>query len=99
MRFRNRGFDDVNIYRKFICNLYKLIRNIKKINQMGNFLSVGHPLTIYNYLEENAYKIEMILIKYICMHVRKIIQRVIVKIKHELYKTDPCSNLDKFQQN
>ena len=98
-RFKKRKFNDVNIYRKFIRNLYKLIRNIEKINQVENFLSIGHPLTTYSHLEENAYEIEVILMESICIHIRKTVQNTIQKIEHELYKNDPYSNLNKFQQN
>ncbi len=95
-RYKQRRFDDVNSYRKFIRNLYKLIKKTKTINQAENFLLLGHPLTIYSTLEEKAYDVEMIIMESICMHTRKTVQNVCQKIEHELYRTSPDPNLNKY---
>ena len=93
---RQRQFQDVNRYRKFIRNLYKLIKKHKDINEINYFLNFGHPLTIYKNLEEQAYKVETILMREICEHVAITVPDIIKKIEYKIYKSSPTSNLEKF---
>lgn len=93
---RNRQFQDVNRYRKFIRNMYKLIKSHKRISEVESFLVLNHPLTIYSHIEESAYRIEMVLMKNICKYVGITTISIAKKIEHNLYKKSPRSNLDKF---
>ena len=65
-----RAVRDVNNYKKIIRRLYNLIKNEQRIHIVEAFLS-RFPFSQRSTIEEEAYKIEKIILKEICQLTRK----------------------------
>ena len=95
-RVRGRRIEDVNSYRKFIRRLYRLIRKINQFPEVEIFLNGKHPLTAYRTLEIDAYNVESLLMKYICIHTKKLVLDTVNKIETSLKNSSHDPNLEKF---